>query len=268
MIQEIKNAIKLMFKRFDIAITRYSTYEELQSTLQELQRSSSSQDIEVLLRLPEETALQRLKYLKKSKSQLRQDLFALSHLNFKSNGFFVEFGATNGVDLSNTYLMEKEFGWQGILAEPAKCWHSDLKSNRNCSIETDCVWSDSTSQLTFNEVEIAELSTINSYSDKDSHKKSREAGKTYDVRTISFNDLLIKYNAPKDIDYLSIDTEGSEFEILSNFDFSKHNFQVITCEHNFTPMREKIFELLVREGYARVFEDLSMFDDWYIRAYP
>lgn len=256
----IRNALKSTLRKFDIGIGRYSNLEKL------IKNSSASHDVEILLQLPEETALQRLKYFRKSQSQLRQDLFVLSHLNFKTNGFFVEFGATNGIDLSNTYLMEKEFAWSGILAEPAKCWHATLKNNRVCSIDTDCVWSDSTSVLTFNEVETAEYSTINSYSDQDSHGRHRHGGKTYDVKTISLNDLLEKHNAPREIDYLSIDTEGSEFEILSHFDFSKHTFQVITCEHNHTPMREKIFELLAGQGYTRVYQDLSLFDDWYIKS--
>ena len=74
-----------------------------------------------------------------------------------------------------------------------------------------------------------------------------------------------KYNAPKHIDYLSIDTEGSEYEILSNFDFSQNTFEVITCEHNYTPSRERLHLLLTKQGYRRVFEDLSLFDDWYVK---
>ena len=54
--------------------------------------------------------------LQESKSQLRQDFIALSELDFKMNGYFVEFEATNGIDLSNTYLLEKCFGWTCILA--------------------------------------------------------------------------------------------------------------------------------------------------------
>ncbi|OZI61159.1 FkbM family methyltransferase [Bordetella genomosp. 11] len=256
----LKHALRSTLRKFDIGIGRYSTIEKL------IKDSTATHDVEILLQLPEETALQRLKYLRKSKAQLRQDLFVLSSLGFKTNGYFVEFGATNGVDLSNTYLMEKEFGWSGIVAEPARIWHDDLKNNRDCSIETDCVWKDSASVLQFNEVESPEFSTINSYSDKDLHKKYRETGKTYDVKTISLNDMLRKFGAPKQIDYLSMDTEGSEFDIISHFDFSEYSFRVITCEHNYTPMREKILELLARQGYQRVYQDLSLFDDWYVKT--
>jgi FkbM family methyltransferase len=117
----------------------------------------------------------------------------------------------------------------------------------------------------FNEVSVGELSTIASYSDTDSHANVRKTGKTYEVKTVSLTDLLHRYQAPREIDYLSIDTEGSEFEILNNFDFVEHQFRVITCEHNYTPMREKIFDLLCRNGFTRVFEDVSMFDDWYVK---
>ena len=256
----IKNGIKSFFQAFRVGITRYSTLEKL------WQNSSAADDIELLLTLPNENAAQLLRYLKKSKSQLRQDLFVLSMLSFKTNGYFVEFGATNGVDLSNTHLMEKEFAWSGILAEPAKCWHKDLKKNRSANIENNCVLKDSQSTLKFNEVDTAELSTINTYSESDVHKEVRKHGKKYDVKTISLNDLLSKYNAPKQIDYLSIDTEGSEYAILSNFDFTKHSFQVITCEHNFTPMREQIYSLLSKNGYIRKYQKLSKFDDWYVKS--
>ena len=79
-------------------------------------------------------------------------------------------------------------------------------------------------------------------------------------------DLLKKYDAPNEIDYISIDTEGSEYEILSKFDFAKYRFKVITCEHNFTPMRESIYKLLTTNGYRRKFFALSRFDDWYVAA--
>lgn len=72
--------------------------------------------------------------IKKSRSQLRQDLFVLFQTKFKKNGYFVEFGATDGIELSNSFLLEKEYGWKGILAEPALKWHEDLIKNRTAHI--------------------------------------------------------------------------------------------------------------------------------------
>ncbi|PQA76147.1 FkbM family methyltransferase [Rhodoferax sp. TS-BS-61-7] len=202
-----------------------------------------------------------------SKSQYHQDLFVLAELGFKRDGFFVEFGATNGIELSNSYLLEKSFGWRGILAEPARVWHGDLVKNRSCHIETNCVWRATGEKLTFNQVDASNISTLAMYSDvADGHEKARRKSTLYEVETISLNDLLEKYQAPQVIDYLSIDTEGSEFEILKAFDFNKHQFKVITCEHNHMPVRQEIFELLASKGYSRKLQDVSMCDDWYIKA--
>ena len=111
---------------------------------------------------------------------------------------------------------------------------------------------------------MAELSTIDSFTDVDANSNRRQHKNIYQVETISLSDVLRKYNAPKIIDYLSIDTEGTEFEILNAFDFSEYSFNVITVEHNFTSNREKIFDLLSRNGYRQVFQEISLFDDWYV----
>jgi hypothetical protein len=127
------------------------------------------------------------------------------------------------------------------------------------------VWRDSNSTVAFREVENGDLSTIDAYSGCDYHSKERENGTTYRVTTISLEDLLAKYDAPAEIDYLSIDTEGSEFEILSTFPFSKYRIKIISCEHNFAPQRAQISALLTAAGYVRIWDDLSQFDDWYVR---
>ena len=257
----MKDLVKRTADRFNIGITTSSHLEELE----ELNRAYASLDSVLGFGGPRATEL--LKHLRSSRSELRQDLFVLSELGLKQNGFFVEFGATDGVHMCNSYLLEKEFGWKGILAEPARCWHRALKSNRRCTIETACVWRESNSTLTFNEVAgERELSTLNSHSASDSHARSREKGTTYTVETISLEDLLDKHQAPKVIDYLSIDTEGSEYEILSNFNFARYQFRIITCEHNYSPKREKIFALLTENGFTRKFEQYSHFDDWYVQA--
>jgi FkbM family methyltransferase len=200
-----------------------------------------------------------------SKSQLKQDIFVLSETGFKRNGYFVEFGATDGVTLSNTHLLETKFDWKGIVAEPLRSKYSSLIQNRTCHIEDLCVWSESGKLLEFNETPNSDFSTIKEFSSSDLHSEARKGGEIFNVKTISLYDLLEKYNAPKYIDYLSIDTEGSEYEILKNFDFEKYIFKIITCEHNHSQMREKIYNLLTNKGYIRKYENLSQWDDWYVK---
>lgn len=202
-----------------------------------------------------------------SRSQLMQDLFVLSELGARREaGFFVEFGAADGVALSNSWLLEKRLGWKGILAEPARCWHGSLARNRGCAIDTECVWSKSGERLDFDEVDIGEFSTLSDFAQADGHAQARAAKRRYQVPTVSLNDLLRRHGAPAEPDYLSIDTEGSEFAILQELDFARFKFKVITCEHNHTPMREQIRRLLESSGYRRRHEKLSRFDDWYVRA--
>lgn len=199
-----------------------------------------------------------------SHAQLLQDLFVRWHLEDKRGGYFVEFGATDGIKLSNTRHLEHALGWHGILAEPARRWHEDLHSNRDCTIDTRCVWSHSDKTLAFKEVPAGELSTIESFAQSDGHASEREVGEVYEVATVSLNDLLADHGAPDVIDYLSVDTEGSELAILEQVDFSKYRFRVITVEHNYTPAREQLHELLAGHGYERTFEQFSQWDDWYV----
>ena len=205
-----------------------------------------------------------INHLPDSKSQLCQDLLALYLLDYKKAGFFVEFGATDGISLSNTYLLEKKYGWRGILAEPARSWHRNLQNNRQCIIDTRCVWEKSGEQLSFFEADDGELSTIGSFKDSDAHANSRMKGTEYQVQTITLGDLLSEHNAPNQIDFLSVDTEGSEFFILNAFNFSRYQFKVIVVEHNYTDTRKKVYELLTSKGYFRILEEFSQWDDWYI----
>jgi FkbM family methyltransferase len=260
----MKTLINSALGIFNMKLVRKSSHEILVSNAKKFR------DYELSSLIDEQFFDNYFKNLRFSKSQLRQDLFVLSELSFKQNGFFVEFGATNGVELSNTHLMETKFNWNGILAEPAKIWHSSLKSNRSAAIETDCVWRATGETLLFNEVNDGnhkgELSTIDSFSNTDNYRAARELeSNKYEVNTISLEDMLKKHNAPKQIDYLSIDTEGSEFEILNSFDFNEYDIKVITCEHNYTANREKIYALLSKNGYERKLSEYSMFDDWYVK---
>lgn len=226
------------------------------------QLQEAANDLEWAMKMVFETGI----FEGQSEAQLQQDLLVLLHTKFKRNGFFVEFGAADGIAVSNTYLLEKSYGWKGILAEPATVWHEALAANRAVDIDHACVWSKSNERVVFNMVEAAELSTIATFNDCDHHRDARKGGQTYEVETISLNDLLDKYNAPKQIDYLSVDTEGSEFEILRHFDFQKYDISIISCEHNHTKDRERICTLLQNNGYKRRLSKISKWDDWFFKV--
>jgi FkbM family methyltransferase len=197
-------------------------------------------------------------------SQLGQDLWVLEMSGFKRGGFFVEFGATDGVLLSNTYMLEAEFGWSGICAEPNPKFFDRLKQNRNCVVSDACIAGKSgeTAEFIFADA----FGGMARYASVDEHAERRRAYVLRDnigeLMTTSLNDFLRGHHAPHDIDYLSIDTEGSEFEILSTFPFDEWNVRLLTVEHNFSPQRELINELLQRNGYKRIDRE---WDDWYFR---
>jgi FkbM family methyltransferase len=203
----------------------------------------------------------------RSRSQFLQDLWVAYELGSRTNGFFVEFGGADGVKGSNSYFLERDLGWNGIVAEPARIWQAALKVNRNCFVDDRCVWTTSGETLTFNQPPIAAHSTIDTYSDSDMHAHTRKDGERYPVSTVSLADLLAHWSAPRRIDYLSIDTEGSEFDILQSFDFSAYDIRLITVEHNHTDKRQALFDLLAAKGYQRRFETLSNVDDWYVKVY-
>ena len=202
-----------------------------------------------------------------SESQILQDLFALYVMREKRGGYFIDFGATNGLSLSNSYVLEKRYGWNGIVAEPARCWHAGLTANRTCARDFRCVWSESGQTLAFNETTTPEYSTIDAFTNADWNAPGRVNGNIYPVETVSLNDLASTHGAPAEIDYLSLDTEGSELAILKAFDFTRTRVKIITVEHNFTePARREIYTLLLSNGFVRVFEPFSGWDDWYVHS--
>jgi len=207
-------------------------------------------------------------------SQLGQDLWVLKQTHFKKRGYFVEIGAGDGIFLSNTYALEKRFKWRGICADPV--YGDELKKNRLCHIEESAIFTQSGIPVVFKMENY--LSGIKKYFDK----LHTRIGKEILVTTVSLHDLLKKYHAPKNIDYLSIDTEGSEYEIIKDFPFSEFNIQCITIEHNANSnhpddikKRRNVKTLLEHNGYAqfnskKFIEEYSgghltdNFEDWYL----
>jgi hypothetical protein len=83
------------------------------------------------------------------------------------------------------------------------------------------------------------------------------------MTTISLNDALEECGAPGRIDYVSLDTEGSELDILSTFDFARYRVRLWTIEHNHTAGEAEIDRLMSAHGYVRKFPAWSQFDAWY-----
>lgn len=204
---------------------------------------------------------QKIQSAEKRYSQNNQDMLVLFLLG-ESPGYFVEFGATDGISCSNTLLLE-ELGWSGIIAEPSDIFHERLFRNRKCHIDASCVSNVTGDTVVFYEVGDSGLSSMEKYASNDMWSLARQDHIKKEVETITLKDLLDKYNAPNIVDYLSIDTEGAEFDILNAYDFSRH-FKVITVEHNHTQMKDDIHELLSNHGYIQIFSDLSDWDNWYI----
>lgn len=211
---------------------------------------------------PEGSTLQA-QLRRRSTAQLGQDLWVLERTGYKRDGYFVEFGATDGVRLSNTYLLETEFGWRGICAEPNPRFFAELQRNRRCTVSNACIGEKTGDTLEF--VLAGEYGGFVKDMDRDSHGGKRnaylsDAKNLQTFKTTSLHDLLTDKGAPTQIDYLSIDTEGSEFEILSAFPFESWQIRLLTVEHNFTADRQRIRDLLQSRGY-RCTE--SQWDDWY-----
>ena len=198
-----------------------------------------------------------------SYSQLNQDINVLKFYNNKKDGYFVEIGAADGIKISNTYLLEKEYNWKGICIEPVPEQYEKLVNNRNCICENVCVYSDSDLELEF---AICDENSLLSglYSHIDHHKNIVDNNKKiFNSKTKTLTDILHMNKSPNFIEYLSIDTEGSELEILKGIDFNKYKFGIIDIEHNYIePRRTQIKELLLNNNYEYLKE--NDWDDVYI----
>ena len=194
---------------------------------------------------------------KSSNSQMFQDLFVIFYTNFKKKGFFIEIGVGDGIHLSNSYLLENKYSWEGLLCEADyrmfnKFYHHRKKSELIKTMVSDVC----KKNVTFYLAQDPYLSSPHnvSHSDQVTLPNSK-----------CLNHILEENSLNIEIDYISIDTEGTEFEILKNFDFRKYKVKIITVEHNFDfKKRKKINELLISKGYTTIHKHLSHMDDWYI----
>lgn len=207
---------------------------------------------------------------RRSHAQLFQDLWVVWETGHQEGGCFVEFGACDGAFLSNSLLLERAFGWRGVVAEPNPVFHQALAANRHCVVDRRCVWSRSGETVKFRAVKEPEYSAMADVDPDDHHERSgrRDRFDLVEVETVSLVDLLTEAKLPRRIDYLSLDTEGSEYEILEAFDFETFDVRLITVEHNYTKRRGDIETLLAGKGFRRRFPGMTRWDDWYVSERP
>lgn len=199
-------------------------------------------------------------YISKNKnyhSQYGQDRFVDSYYTGKKNGFFVEIGAFDGITGSNTLYFESR-GWDGIVIEPNPIHTASLKKNRTCKVEAVCL-AETEGQVLFTSIEgySSTLSGIQKSYDQKHLKRisdeiSRYGGTQNNIMVpaVNLKTLLNKYNV-REVDYLSVDTEGSEFQILKGIDFSAVPTRLISVEINYGRGTD-ILNLLTRHGYHRL----------------
>jgi len=174
---------------------------------------------------------------------------------FPDGGFFVEAGAHDGVGDSQTLALEQA-GWHGLCVEPSSAF-AGLKASRRCKVDGRVLWRSTGMVVTFREMagERGELSgivqTFGDDWDRESHPHEDRK-----VITMSLVDLLREHEAPAKVEFLCLDTEGSEFDILGMHDFKQFRFLTLLVEHNGNVQnRMWTKDLLESKGCVRLWDD-------------
>ena len=188
------------------------------------------------------------------KSQNGQDLWVCETLNYKKNGVFVDIGAYDGMDFSNTYYLEKELGWNGVCVEADKVAFKSLILNRTCKSMNKAIDKES-GFVGFNECGM--FGCIDKYS-------------TNIIAAITMRQLM-EY-MPLYIDYISLDIEGNEANALSTFPFDIVKVHLWTIEHNLykgsDTLKRQIMDIMLGNGYKIAVENVGgdlPFEDWWIK---
>jgi FkbM family methyltransferase len=172
----------------------------------------------------------------------------------KENGLFVDVGSNDGLIVSNTAYMEMDLGWRGICIEPHPDAFKRLEKNRNC-IKYNCCVSDEDTELDFLSV-IGYAEMLSCIKDKTSKEhinrinseviKHGGSVKEIKIKSLPLQKILDDNNISK-IDYLSIDTEGSEVSVINSIDFEKTKIKIISCENSNDDETVKSF--LLKKGF-------------------
>ena len=159
------------------------------------------------------------------------------------DGFYVELGANDGVGFSNSYYFEVNKGWKGVLIEPAPNLYLSCVKRRGAN---NVVFCNACVPFDYNEefvrMKYCDSMTISDNLDLDigDHDKFVEDGDQYlnegestfifGAKSATLNSLLKEAEAPALIDFLSLDVEGAELDVLRGVDFTKYNFRYMVIE--------------------------------------
>jgi FkbM family methyltransferase len=164
-------------------------------------------------------------------------------------GYFVEAGACGGASGSASYVLERDFGWDGICVEPHDVYFEVLQKLRSCRKDPRCLYERTGDVVEFLSYEddparsgIRSLNKNGTWA-----AQHRATGTTSTKETVTLANLLEQHDAPRVIHYLCLDTEGAERTILEPFDFDgRHRILAISVEG------DKCDTLLASRGYLRV----------------
>lgn len=190
-------------------------------------------------------------------SQLGQDRFLFERFFFgKRNGIFVDIGAYDGTTFSNTLFFEQSLGWTGLCVEPLPTEFEKLRSCRtsicaNTSVSDYIGFSDMLDVDVTGDARMLS-GLIENYDPRHVERIDRVSIQKNVIRVpvTTLTDLLKTHNLTK-VDYCSIDTEGSELNILMSLDFEQYDISLFTIENNYKDGRIQNF--MAQKGYELVF---------------
>lgn len=196
------------------------------------------------------------------------DRWIIEHLfPGRRGGYFIEAGAAGGIGASCTYLLERELGWTGLLVEPNGDFFAQLVVNRpNSSCENVCLASE---PGLVRYVEAAG-DTVDAYLGgiaenlqryKSGGAKVVERGRMVEKQAVPLATLLDRHGAPRVIDYLALDIEGSELDVLRSFPFDRYTIQAISLECDGL-IWDGITHLLRQRGYREVRNPFNVDKPW------
>jgi FkbM family methyltransferase len=178
-----------------------------------------------------------------STAQVGQDFWVFGEVfDGQRNGFFVDVGSADGMALSNTFLLEKRYGWRGICIDANPRTFERLRQVRSALCLNVCVDAEE------GEVDFVLREQLSGIVAAGAYAPGVEGDEVVRVPTRRLDAMLREHDAPPVIDYLSIDIEGFEGRVLGDFPFDVYCFRCLTIERPDATLRS----VLEEKGYRMV----------------